>query len=133
MAKNMTTSRNFSPENTIVAFHIGRGGRFYNAGHLSFLGEYRIDDSRFLNDLSLSEDELVYVDSVGSEVGLTVEEAKTGIGRINIDGIYDTTYTKLLSDCDDKELEAIAKTEDMSGYFAPDAVIEYAKEMLTFE
>lgn len=26
-------------EDTLVAFHIGRGGRFYNAGHISFIGQ----------------------------------------------------------------------------------------------
>jgi|SRR3972149_1890938 len=34
---------------TIVAFHIGRGGRFNNQGHLSYIGEKKIGD--FTNDL----------------------------------------------------------------------------------
>lgn len=29
---------------TIIYFHVGRGGRFYNAGHRSFCGAKRIDD-----------------------------------------------------------------------------------------
>ena len=29
---------------TIVGFHTGRGGRFYNAGHVSFIGECKISD-----------------------------------------------------------------------------------------
>ena len=36
---------------TIVGFHTGRGGRFYNAGHVSFIGECKISD--FTNDLFL--------------------------------------------------------------------------------
>lgn len=28
---------------TIVSFHIGRGGRFYNSGHVTFLGENNIN------------------------------------------------------------------------------------------
>jgi hypothetical protein len=28
--------------NTIVAFHVGRGGRFWNPGHKSFIGEHNI-------------------------------------------------------------------------------------------
>jgi hypothetical protein len=33
----------------IVSFHIGRGGRFYNQGHVSFIGEQDIND--FVDDL----------------------------------------------------------------------------------
>ena len=29
---------------TIVAFHIGRGGHFHNPGHLSFIGKKLISD-----------------------------------------------------------------------------------------
>lgn len=40
-------------ENTLVAFHIGRGGRFYNAGHTTFIGENRkiveFTDNLFVN------------------------------------------------------------------------------------
>ena len=39
-------------ENTIVAFHIGRGGMFHNAGHVSFIGEYKI--GHFIDDLFLN-------------------------------------------------------------------------------
>lgn len=46
----MATS-NSTIEQTIVGFHTGRGGRFYNAGHVSFIGECKISD--FTNDLFL--------------------------------------------------------------------------------
>lgn len=38
-------------KNTIVGFHTGRGGRFYNAGHVKFIGECKISD--FTSDLFL--------------------------------------------------------------------------------
>lgn len=38
--------------NTIVAFHTGRGGRFYNPGHTTFIGEKKISD--FTGDLFLN-------------------------------------------------------------------------------
>jgi len=51
--------------------------------------------------------EEVYYDGGGNPVGLTVEEAETGIGVIDIDGDYDTTYTCRLTDCDEDELQLI--------------------------
>ena len=29
---------------TIVAFHVGRGGRYWNPGHVSFIGEKKISE-----------------------------------------------------------------------------------------
>jgi hypothetical protein len=94
----------------IVAFHVGRGGRFYNPGNLTFIGEQKI--SHFTSDLFLNEDETEYVDGAGNYVGLTVEEEKTGIGRINIDNEYDTTYTRSLFDCSFKEIMAIKESKE---------------------
>ena len=139
-------------ENTIVAFKIGRGGRFNNQGHLSFLDvDKGIDkftqdlftkfenEDNFKNRFGFSEtndenqksildlltdynfDELeekfgitekmlgdeIYTNDNGNPVGLTVKEAETGIGRIDIDGEYNTIYTCFLCDCDEKELNAI--------------------------
>jgi hypothetical protein len=103
-------------ENTIVAFHIGRGGRFHNAGFKTFIGEKKIGD--FTNDLFIKERENgkfctpEYVDGGGNPVGLTVKEAETGIGRINLDEDYNTTYTTFLSDCDEKEIKLIIESRE---------------------
>lgn len=136
---------------TIVAFHIGRGGRFYNAGHLSFIGCKPIGD--FINDLfpvyenasdifemikgrenleelyrkatedwdnaaiarlsSLGLDlgEIEYCDGGGSQVGLSQKDAESGIGTINIDHDYDTTYTRYLDDCNRDEINAIIRSD----------------------
>ena len=49
---------------TIVGFHTGRGGRFYNAGHVSFIGECKISD--FTNNLfSRFENESNFKDRFG--------------------------------------------------------------------
>ena len=61
----------------IVAFHIGRGGRFYNSGHLSYIGENTINS--FTNDLFLNESQTMYTDTNGNEL-LSVEN--NGIGCI---------------------------------------------------
>ncbi len=116
-----------SENKTIVAFHIGRGGRFYNEGHTSFIGEKSISD--FVSDFYLNSDETEYTldGDDGSLVGLSVEECETGIGRINIDGGYNTTYTRYIEDCTDEELEIIAKTKEERGYYASENVYEEVK------
>lgn len=97
--------------NTIVAYHIGRGGKFNNAGYLTYIGEGGIN--KFTEELFLTEKEpKVYEDGNGNETGLTEEEAATGIGKIDIDGIYDTTYTKWLSDCTDEEINKILNADN---------------------
>ena len=145
------TLSKFLSLDSIVAFHIGRGGQFYNAGHLTFLGEKTITDftyDLFINFENLREvadkignrDNLaellecaigdqntdsvsylrlqnygldlgksIYTDHNGNEVGLTVAESLTGIGVINQDGEYDTTYTCRLSDCNEYQLLLINK------------------------
>lgn len=130
----------------IVAFHISRGGKFNNPGHITYLGEKRIGE--FISNLSpsyanaskvaniigdrpnlqwlfskafdgdiaaqnklisigLPLGETIYLDDVGDNTGLTQSDVDTGIGRIDIDGIYNTTYSKRLMDCSDAELALI--------------------------
>ena len=95
----------------IVAFHIGRGGRFYNPEHLSYLGEKDIND--FVDNLFLNEDETMYTDGDGNEL-LEVENG--GIGSIDIDGGYDTTYCCRVWDLDEREINVILATEYQRGF-----------------
>lgn len=143
-------------ERTIVAFHIGRGGKFYNAGHKTFIGEKKIGD--FTNDLFLSfenvsnfknrfgydstgnsdqkcildlitdenfdeleevfgikKEELgeeLYFDGGGNSTGLTQKNVNCGIGSIDIDGQYNTTYTIYLDECDKDELLLIINSNE---------------------
>lgn len=166
----MTTTNNLqeAAQRTIVAFHIGRGGHFWNPGHLSFIGENKIDkyvDDLFLgyenqsdiwseikgrpnleekyyaavegnedalaffaNRLKMPFGEKEYFDGGGNHVGLTEEEAESGIGRINIDNDYDTTYTCFLSDCDEKELQLIRNSNEFN--WMNNDVQDYIKWML---
>jgi len=89
----------------ILCFKIGRGGRFNNAGHLSFYGENKISEPMFTDPLFLNEDETEYVDSNGREVGLRLDNDGTGI--IDIDGDYDTTYAIHVADLTEKEFDVI--------------------------
>lgn len=105
---------------TILEFHIGRGGRFYNPVHLSFVGvtkgisySYAFDKlypPRHKNgneDLRTLDKEWTL--SNGRESGLSNRDIKTGIGRINIDGDYNTTYTTYADDLSDEEAKLFFK------------------------
>lgn len=100
----------------ILAFHVGRGGRFHNQGHLSFIGENTID--KFTENLFLrNRDEKgrfispEYFTEAGNKVGLTEKECESGIGRINIDNSYDTTYTTSIDNLSENEIEAIQESD----------------------
>ncbi len=144
---------------TILAFHVGRGGQFYNPGYVKFIGscngiedftddlhiirenEYELFDTiagrenlenkfyqcqdtgdwSFFEKLGFDIGQEVYVDQVGNPVDLTVSQAATGIGRINNDYDYDSTYTCYLEDLDKEDLLAILYSE-------PWTINEYIKE-----
>lgn len=64
-----------------------------------------------LNDLGYNLGELEYFDECDNSVGLTATEAATGIGKIDIDGDYDTTYVKDISECNKQELMLIVNSD----------------------
>lgn len=55
--------------------------------------------------------EIVYCSANRNEVGLSFEEAASGVGRIEIDGAYDTVYSKYLKDIDENELRIILDSD----------------------
>ena len=107
----------------IVAFHIGRGGRFYNAGHKTFLGELNFRDLQKLNANNIfyrDRDERgrfmkteIY-DGAGNFV--SDDDPKGLIGRLDFDGDFDTDYCKYIEDCTDEELQIIAKSIDFKSF-----------------
>ena len=94
--------------NTIVAFHIGRGGRFHNQGYKTFI-KWGANINDYTEELFMAEDEKEYMDSSNSLVGLKVENDGTGI--INCDNEYDTTYCVRLSEIDENEFNIICENE----------------------
>lgn len=114
-------------ENTILAFHIGRGGHFNNPGHVELIGEKKIGEfvgnlfSPVIDDADdpdgYREDERPEAEWTmenGSSCGLTNAMVESGIGRIEEDGEYDTTYTMYLKDIEEgtKEWDAIFSSSD---------------------
>jgi hypothetical protein len=102
---------NSNNNKTIVKFHIGRGGRFNNEGFRRYKGAERIDQGYEFDSLFLNEDETEYLNESGNSVELTVEEAESGIGTINQDNGYNTTYSLNITDCGDEELNAIVDAD----------------------
>ena len=101
----------------IVAFNIGRGGRFHNPGHKTY-NPYitKLSDCFGDNFFIFSEDEdgnplpdedWKLVDG-GSNVILRGREyIESDTGVLDWDGEYDTDIVKYLSDCLDSEIDII--------------------------
>jgi hypothetical protein len=102
----------------VVAFHIGRGGRFHNSGHKTFYGEYNIMEVINRQDHKISWHnknslgrfcEPFYADSSGN-VLITEKQAATGVGTLDFDGEYDTYICKRLEDCTEAELDILERS-----------------------
>lgn len=101
----------------IVAFHIGRGGRFHNQGHKSFMPHIKqLSDCFSESSIIFQEDEegnplpdeqWQLIDGGGNVIleGRANIESTTGI--LDWDGEYDTDIVQYLSECDDNEIDMI--------------------------
>lgn len=100
-------------EHSIIKFHVGRGGRHNNEGHINYVGEERINEGFAFDELMYNEKEDYYMDSAGNPLhdDLTQEDIESGVGTINIDHQYDTTYTKYPIDLSFKERLAIVNAD----------------------
>lgn len=115
-----------------LLFHIGRGGRFYNPGYMTFEGFGDLHNSSFymngdyyyptLNDeqgnpildengewMDDDSDDAPVLDHNRSEVGITFGELATGIGRIVLDGDCNTWEAIESEDMEDKHIDAIIR------------------------
>ena len=108
----------------IVAFHIGRGGRHYNAGHISYLGEHDIDWLITQNSDNLFDRNrdkhgrfcpLYWIDG-GQRVILDSRDIVDKCGRLDFDGEYDTDYCKRIEDCTEEELALIVNSGEVMSY-----------------
>ena len=102
----------------LVCFHMGRGGRFNNPGHVSYnpyvksFRELLNDDRYFINNEDengnpLPDEDWTVTDCNGNEYLRGRSEIDADEGRINWDGEYDSDMVKRLEDCDENELRLI--------------------------
>lgn len=127
-------------QNVKVRFHIGRGGRFHNAGHKTYVGTVDSLSDCFGDSIIISEDEngiplpdseWQLIDS-GSNVILSGRdeiEAETGI--LDWDGGYDTDIVCYLSECDDDEYQMILDAAER-GEYVDKPVLAYACSALGY-
>lgn len=107
-----------------VRFHVGRGGRFHNQGHLSFVNEDNFQDliracgDKLLDKTSeydeetgtekeIPEDEWNYHDCGGKILVEGREAMESDTGTLDWDGLYDTDIVTTTDDLSDAELECL--------------------------
>lgn len=120
-------------QNIKVRFHIGRGGRFHNAGHKTYVGTVNgLSDCFGESTMIISEDEngkplpdseWQLVDGGVILSGRDKIESETGI--LDWDGEYDTDIVRHLSECDDDEYQLILDAAERCEYVEK-AVLAYA-------
>ena len=111
-------------QNIKVRFHIGRGGRFHNAGHKTYVGTVNgLSDCFGESTMIISEDEngkplpdseWQLVDGGVILSGRDEIESETGI--LDWDGEYDTDIVRHLSECDDYEYQLILDAAERGEY-----------------
>lgn len=122
-------------QNLKVRFHIGRGGRFHNAGHKTYVGTVNgLSDCFGESTMLISEDEngkplpdseWQLVDG-GSNVILSGrDEIESETGILDWDGEYDTDIVRYLSECDDDEYQLILDAAER-GEYVEKVVLAYA-------
>ena len=115
---------------TIIAFQISGGGG--NRRSIDCLGEGKIGD--YTADLFAPTDEEgnptegEYTDETGNGVGLTIAEERTGIGRIDIDGDYNTIYTRKLANIEYTDEEARAMVHHSDGFTREQAILYFISD-----
>ena len=65
----------------------------------------------FFEKLGFDLGQKIFVDGNDNEVGLSYEDYLSGIGIIDIDGAYDTVYTRLLSDLKESDIDLVRASD----------------------
>ena len=137
-------------DNIFVSFHKGRGGRFHNAGYITFRGEYDFQKLLQLcsdvlfevketfdedgNEVALPENEWYVHDGTENHLldGKAEMEAKTGC--LDFDGEYDTDYTRTLDECGEKEWDALETAYNSTEkHFMSEELIEAIEDYFGIE
>lgn len=113
----MITTFNNESKNVLVAFHIGRGGRFNNAGHKYYMpnvqklqdcfGDLCTIHDEDENGNTLPDEQWKLLDG-GDNVILEGREAiESETGVLDWDGDYNTDIVRDIEDCTEEELEIL--------------------------
>lgn len=121
---------------TIVAFNIGRGGRFHNGGYKTYM-PYISHLSQCFNDkcIIISEDEegnelpdeeWELIDGGSNVILRGCDAISNEVGILDWDTIYDTDIVKYLEDCDEEEMDILYQHYLEDGYFRCEEVMDAA-------
>ena len=112
-------------QNIKVRFHIGRGGRFHNAGHKTYVGTVNDLSDCFGDSFIISEDEngktlpdseWQLMDGGGNVILSGRDEIESETGILDWDGEYDTDIVCYLTDCDERECQLIFDAAEKGEY-----------------
>lgn len=118
-------------QNINVRFHIGRGGRFNNAGHKTYVCSVNDLSDCFGDSFLISEDEngktlpdseWKLIDGGGNVILTGRDEIESETGILDWDSEYDTDIVRKLSECDDDEYQIILDTEERGAYVEKDVL-----------
>lgn len=122
-------------QNMKVRFHIGRGGRFNNAGHKTYAGTVnKLSDcfGDFCNIIDVDENgnplpdsEWQLEDGGGNVILSGRDEIESETGVLDWDGEYDTDIVRDLSECNDDEYQLILDAAER-GEYVEKVVLAYA-------
>lgn len=135
----MNKTVNIIKKSVVVAFHIGRGGRFFNSGHKTFMPSVNKlqdcfrEDSYIYNEYedgtTMPDEQWLLIDGGGNVIleGRDAIESETGI--LDWDGEYNTDIVRYIEDCTEEELEIIYQAYLNVPYLAneihDDNIIDY--------
>lgn len=115
----------------IVAFHVGRGGRFNNGGYKTFIGEKNFQDLISMNGEHLFEQNKIngkfskpYLTDLNGTIIVDYDDINNEVGFLEFDTIYDSDYCKYIDDCSDEELLVIANSNEYKSYELEQYLIE---------
>lgn len=107
--------------NELVTFEIGRGGMSHNPGYLRFENTDRdifFEQENYIFEKTRNKKGRFCKKYLTDVDGNTLMDAleysdalQSGCGKLDFDGGYDTIYTKLLAECDNKEIQKIIESE----------------------
>lgn len=92
-----------------LKFWTHRGGRFYNQGHVDFVGFGNIEDDTDLEKMFYNEEDNTWYEANGNPLDYQFNE--DGTGYINIDNEYDTTTCVKADSLNEKQLNAILRRD----------------------
>lgn len=101
----METTTQKQTEKKVLKFQTGRGGRFNNAGHVTFVNFERIDEGMTFEQHFFDEETNTWFQASGNELDCEIND--DGTGYVNVDHDYDTTHCVFEDDLSEKQINAI--------------------------